>query len=259
MNKTLRIFTLYQILQKAPVEMLDYMEVYDIEERTFKRYIQFLNQYTELQIEHELGCYTNIAPPSTQDVCYELFEQQYRLSLVSVLMDAIRQSRQILVEQYTTSNKEQGDGKTLEPIRLTKDLKTLIAFDLERKETRSYKLARMTDVELLAQPNCQQKLYTSLHCDTFGMNATRLEPLTATFKPLAFKLLNEEFFLEEQQFNFQKKEAGYLVTLRVAKDKYQGFYRFYKGLEDQILLTPETQEKIDNWLQKVEKEREGKS
>lgn len=164
-------------------------------------------------------------------------EQQNELEWVHVLGEAMNRKRQVVLQQYRSSNSDSIADRKVEPFQFMEDYKAVWCYDTEDKSNKQFKIARMKGVALLSSSWFFEAEHYALFTDAFRMAAVApLAPMVALLSLKAYNLIIEEYPLTEKYIT--KEKNHYRLEIPIAD--YQGIGRFVLGLPGEIeVLEPE--------------------
>ncbi len=164
-------------------------------------------------------------------------EQDNELERVHVLGEAMNYKKQVMLQQYRSSNSGAVTDRKVEPFRFMEDYKAVWCYDTEDKSNKQFKISRMKAVELLPSSWFYEAEHHALFTDAFRMAAVApLATVTALLNLKAYNLIIEEYPLTEKYITKEKNQ----YRLKIPIADYQGIGRFVLGLQGEIeVLAPE--------------------
>lgn len=143
---------------------------------------------------------------------------KHRGTLISCLNRAITEGRQVRLIKYNSSNSSTVADRMVEPISLTDDFTTLNAFELVTQKQKTFKVARIEDVEILKTANKNQE--KSVELDLFGFSGPSELPVVVRLTFLAYRLLHEEFPVSRGYLSHKYKDETFPWEFRyVVREK----------------------------------------
>lgn len=205
--------------------------VFTLEETSLLRqYLAALSPVHPLKasIERKLYLSSELLP-----LAYELADK-HRATLISRLNRAITGGRQVLLIKYNSSNSSSIADRRVEPISLTDDFTTLNAFELDTQKQKTFKVARMEDVEILKTAQAHHE--ESVELDLFGFSGPIELPVLIRLSFMAYRLLFEEFPGSRAYLTLKDNGAMYPYEFRYAVRDFRGIGRFILGLTGEVVV-----------------------
>lgn len=163
---------------------------------------------------------------------------RHRATLISRLQGAIQQGRQVRLVKYHSSNSSSIEDRLVEPLSLTDDYAILNAFELDARKQKTFKLARIEDVEVL-EAACTN-IPEALELDLFGFSGPRPLPVVVRLSFLAHRLLHEEFPAARGYLSLKAPDEPFPYEFRYDVRDYRGLGRFLLGLPGEVqVVEPE--------------------
>lgn len=151
---------------------------------------------------------------------------------VQALVDAIKGKKKVILKAYESANSAEIRDRIVEPFSFTTNYIDIWAYDLEDGVNKSFKVARISDVEILNDSWTAEKLHRSQPIDCFRIHGHRPTKIKLLLSQRAKSLLIEEYPLSEKDI---KKVRGKWVF-----DGYvsgmEGVARFVLGLAAEIKI-----------------------
>lgn len=157
---------------------------------------------------------------------------KHRATLISRLNRAIGEGRQIRLIKYNSSNSSSIADRTVEPISLTDDFSTLNAYELATQKQKTYKIARMEDVEILKTAKVHHE--ESVELDLFGFSGHIELPVLIRLSFMAYRLLFEEFPVSRAYLILKDRGTSYPYEFRYMVRDFRGIGRFILGLAGEV-------------------------
>lgn len=167
---------------------------------------------------------------------------------IEKLSMAIKNERQVVLQNYHSANSNTVSDRLVEPIDLIEDYKTVVAYDVKNKSNRHFKLERIEGVKILEKSHKHRKNHHIVETDIFGMSGKENKKVQLKLSQRAALLLKEEYPLSRSYVTESK--SGYIFEGSIKS--FKGIGRFILGLLDEIEvlrpkdLTAYLEEKIDN-------------
>lgn len=157
---------------------------------------------------------------------------KHRATLISRLNRAIAEGRQVRLIKYHSSNSSTVADRLVEPINLTDDFTTLNAFELVSHKPKSFKIARIEDVEILSTTSVQHE--ESVELDLFGFSGPVPLPVVVRLTFLAYRLLFEEFPISRGYLAHRHQAGPFPWEFRYVVRDFRGIGRFLLGLPGEV-------------------------
>lgn len=152
---------------------------------------------------------------------------------VELLSQAIKGKKQVLLSSYHSANSSDVRDRLIEPISFGDDYQTVLALDVKDKTCKQFKLDRIGEVVVRAEPFQFEKYHERNTADIFGMTGRNTEMVTLRLKMRAYLLLREEFPLSIPYL--EKRDDGEYQFYGPVKS-FQGVGRFVMGLPDAVRI-----------------------
>ncbi len=156
----------------------------------------------------------------------------HRGTLISRINSAIKDGQQIRLVKYHSNHTSTIANRLVEPISLTDDFAILNAFEPESQKQKTFKLARMGDVEVLG--TACSSLPDSVELDFFGFSGPVPLPVVVRLSFLAHRLLHEEFPASRAYLIMKYKDEPYPWEFRYFVRDFRGIGRFLLGLPGEV-------------------------
>ncbi len=156
----------------------------------------------------------------------------HRGTLISRLNAAIAGGRQVRLVKYHSNNSASVEDRLVEPVSLTDDYAILNAYEPASQKQKTFKLARMEDVEVLGTSCASQPDADEL--DLFGFSGPAPLPVVVRLSFLAHRLLHEEFPASRGYLTMKNKDEPYPWEFRYLVRDFRGIGRFLLGLPGEV-------------------------
>jgi predicted DNA-binding transcriptional regulator YafY len=155
------------------------------------------------------------------------------IEIVSKLGEAIREKKQVLLQQYRSSNSDNISDRKVEPFEFLADYSAIWSYDKESKTCKQFRIARINDVQPLPGKWQHEAKHQVPFVDAFRMAAKApVSTVEAYLSLKAYNLLAEEFPLADK---FVKPGDGF-YHLDIPVADFNGIGRFVLGLLDEVQL-----------------------
>ena len=166
---------------------------------------------------------------------------------ILTLTEAIDKKRKVILKGYASSNSNQVKDRIIVPINLVYNNENLWAYDLEKKETREFRLSRISDIETDIEDAGYSHAFKKGEADVFRwINPKVNYHIKLKMSIAALNCLREEYSdtknLPESELYQVSPERWILDTTLPGLGAVR---RFYLGLADQIdILDTEDADKL---------------
>lgn len=170
---------------------------------------------------------------------------------ISKINTAIAENKQIEIKKYHSVSSGKIGNRIVEPILLVKSASQLVAYDINSKSIKHFKIKRMTEVEILDTKTIHSKeIYPT---DIFGFSSNNEIKIQLKLSEVAYKLLIEEF--PEAKIYIIQNHADNIFpyTFQYEVRSLVGVGRFILGLLGEIIVCSPNElknyidEKINNF------------
>lgn len=165
---------------------------------------------------------------------YKALKQQQQgddLTKIHILSNAIRNKKQVCLKSYRSSNSDKITDRIVEPFDYMPDYRSVWCYEIESKSCKQFKLARISQIELINRDWENEPLHTIRFTDAFRISASKaMDSIEARLSLKAYNLLIEEFPLSREYV--EENNGAYRLKIPVAG--YQGIVRFVIGLPGEI-------------------------
>lgn len=158
-----------------------------------------------------------------------LREQQARN--VSVLYEAIKQERCVLLKNYSSPHSNTQTNRLVEPFLFMNANREVRCYEIASKMNKTFKVARIEEVEMMDVTWSHKSRHKQVFTDIFMFSDEQLLPVKLRLGRLACSLLREEYPRSERYIT-QEDDHHWLVDMNVCS--YTGIGRFVLGLYDDI-------------------------
>lgn len=158
----------------------------------------------------------------------------HRGTLISRINSAIKDGQQIRLVKYHSNNTSTIADRLVEPISMTDYFAILNAFEPESQKQKTFKLARIEDVEVLG--SACSSLPDSEELDFFGFSGPVPLPVVIRLSFLAHRLLHEEFPASRAYLTMKYKDEPYPWEFRYFVRDFRGLSRFILGLPGEVVV-----------------------
>lgn len=156
----------------------------------------------------------------------------HRATLISRLHAAITEGQQVRLVKYHSNNSSSIEDRLVEPLSLSDDFATLSAFELGSQKQKTFKLARIEDVEILG-PGSSNRPETH-ELDLFGFSGPVPLPVVIRLSFRAHRLLHEEFPASRAYLTYKYPGDNFPWEFRYLVRDYRGLGRFLLGLPGEV-------------------------
>lgn len=151
---------------------------------------------------------------------------------IEALNDAMREKVQVVLRGYESAHSDETKDRLVEPFAFTPNMIDVWAYDVEKDDSRVFKVMRIHSVELTDTPWAFEDKHQVKKPDVFRMTGTPVEKIALQLNTRAKSLLVEEYPLAERDL---KREDGTWI-LRTTINSVEGAGRFVLGLAADIKI-----------------------
>ena len=159
----------------------------------------------------------------------ELREQM--AACVGTLYEAIKQKNKVVIHGYSSSHSGTRADRVVEPFLFLSDNSEVRCYEMSSRMNKTFKVARMTSVEMLADgwehEDCHRQMFT----DIFMFSGEERTPVTLRLDRVAYNLLGEEHPAARPLL---APDGGSHWQCRLEVCSLVGVGRFVMGLLDHI-------------------------
>lgn len=149
---------------------------------------------------------------------------------VEALADAIKRKKQVVLRGYESAHSNETKDRLVEPIEFTANMIDIWAYDVDKGESRVFKVSRIHEVEVTDADWAFQSKHKVLKPDVFRMTGTHSEKITLQLNTRAKSLLLEEYPLAEK--DLRRQDGKWILTTTI--HSLEGAGRFVIGLAADI-------------------------
>jgi proteasome accessory factor C len=269
-TKLLRLFQIISVLKTGRWAIKSLAERFDTSERTIYRYIKLLEEVELLiekdfdgkyfihSSSDELGnseftieemklikkliqtevdnnplkelLLKKLSLNSELDKVPNLIVHARRGKLIEVLAQAIKEKKQLILQNYHSANSSEIKDRLVEPMEFGDNYQTIIALDTKDKKSKQFKIDRIGDVVETGKAFKHEDLHTKTSTDIFGMTGGKSTWITLNLKMRSFLLLREE---HPMSLPYIEKTADGVYQFHGPVHNFDGIGRFVLGLLDE--------------------------
>ena len=270
-TKLLRLFQIISVLKTGRWSIKSLAERFDTSERTIYRYIRLLEELELLiekdfdgkyfihSSNDELGeseftieemklikkliqtevdnnplkelLLKKLSLNSELDKVPNLIVNARRGKLVEKISEAIKEKKQLILQNYHSANSSDIKDRLIEPIEFGDNYQTVIALDTKDKVSKQFKIDRIGEIVDTGKPFAHEKLHQKKSTDIFGMSGSGSTWVTLNLKMRSYLLLREEHPLSIPYI--EKSDEGH-YQFHGPVNNFDGIGRFVMGLIDEI-------------------------
>lgn len=149
------------------------------------------------------------------------------------LKKAITNKQQVILKNYSSSNSRTYKDRLVEPFEFTSIYDSVWAYDIEDKQCKTFKIARIGEVLFNGKLQEFKSKHKEKKIDIFRFSGDAEIDISFTMSRIAYNLLIEEFPVSDK-FVKEINENTYVFTGWVSN--FIGVSRFILGLMDEIYL-----------------------
>lgn len=150
---------------------------------------------------------------------------------ISVLYDAIKLERQVLLRGYASPHSKTNKDRLVEPFLLMNNNNEVRCFEPASMMNKTFKVSRMQNVEMLDTEWQHGSLHRQMYTDIFMFSGEERMPVSLLLGQLAYNILKEEY-PQAKPFLSDAGNGRHLLRLDVCS--YAGIGRFCLGLFEDI-------------------------
>lgn len=147
------------------------------------------------------------------------------------LKKAITKNQQVVLKNYSSSNSRTYKDRLVEPFGFTSIYDSVWAYDVEDKQCKTFKVARIGEVLFNGKPHDFKLKHKEKSIDIFRFSGDNTIDISFNMSRLAYNLLVEEYPMSDE-FIKRLNEDTYIFKGWVSN--YIGVGRFVLGLMDEI-------------------------
>lgn len=166
---------------------------------------------------------------------------------ISRLTEAIRDRKQVILHNYHSANSSVISDRRVEPIALTENMQTLMAYEIKTQTTKFFKLERVGETEVTEIRFKHADRHEKPETDAFGMSEKPVIHIKIRLGMRASLLLQEEFPAITPCISIQKE--GNLLEADV--NGFKGIGRFLAGIMEDISMIepPELSQYLEKYFE----------
>lgn len=178
----------------------------------------------------------------------DLITDKTSAACIEALGEAIRTKKKVILKNYESANSQSVSNRYVEPFSFTTNYIDVWAYDLEKKQNRVYKIARISEVVILEEPWEHESKHHKTATDCFRMNGCESFAVKIELSLRAKSLLIEEYPLAERDIHF----TNGVWILETIVHSLEGIGRFIIGLagEIRIIDSPALEEYVKEYIKK---------
>lgn len=154
--------------------------------------------------------------------------QLHNSRIVQLIRAGLNSSRCLKLYRYRSLTSNTVEDRLVEPLELTPDFRYLIAWDLDKKGQRQFKIDRIEDVDLLDQTITPGRFCSPM--DLFGLTGDQWLQVRLRLSATAHHLMIEEFPLSRPYI----RKAGEHIIFDGQVRHWKGIGRFVLGLPGEV-------------------------
>ena len=151
---------------------------------------------------------------------------------IEALNEAMKGRRQVVLKGYESANSDEMRDRLVEPFSFTPNMIDVWAYDVEKADSRVFKVMRIHEVEVTDTPWAFEDKHEVKKPDIFRMTGSPVEDISLQLNTRAKSLLLEEHPLAEKEL---KREGGKWI-LNTTINSLEGAGRFVIGLAADVKI-----------------------
>lgn len=157
--------------------------------------------------------------------------QEARKKKIDIINEAMVKKQMLLIKGYSSPHSQTKKDRIVEPFLLMNDGMDLRCHEVSSKMNKTFKLSRMTGVEVLDTPWIAEKEHRTVYTDLFTFSGEEVHHIKLLMGQLSHNLMLEERPRSVRYFTEQENNKWLFETDVVS---YLGIGRFILGLYDDI-------------------------
>lgn len=149
------------------------------------------------------------------------------------LKKAVGSEETVTLVNYSSSNSKTRKDRMVEPFEFTSIYDSVWAYDLEDKQCKTFKIARIGEVVFVGEKQRFQELHLKKDIDVFRFSGMERINISFNMTLIAYNLLIEEYPLTESYIT-PKDENSFVLDGWVTS--FTGVSRFLLGLMDEVSI-----------------------
>lgn len=149
---------------------------------------------------------------------------------IEALNVAIKDKKQVILKGYESAHSDETKDRLVEPFSFTPNMIDIWAYDIEKQDSRVYKVMRIHSVEVLGTEWAYSEKHEVKKPDVFRMSGKLNEKIVLELDTRAKSLLVEEYPLAEK--DLKRKDGKWILTTTI--HSLEGAGRFVIGLAGDI-------------------------
>ncbi len=159
----------------------------------------------------------------------EQLRQSDDLTKIQKLSDAIQNKKQVILKNCRSFNSNKITDRKVEPFDYLPDFPSVWSYEYESKSCKQFKLARMSQIEIIQKYWGDELLHRLSFTDAFRISAPKPDgKVSALLSLKAYNLLIEEYRLSKEFIT--QEDKGYELDIPVAG--FNGIGRFVKACRE---------------------------
>lgn len=150
---------------------------------------------------------------------------------ISILHDCIRQQLMVVLKGYSSPHSQTRKDRLVEPFTMMNNNQEVRCYEPASGMNKTFKIARMDDVEPLATTWLNQHKHRKMHTDVFMFSSEEQVQLRMVMGMLSHNVMLEEYPRTKGLFQ-QMDDGRWLLEIKVCS--FKGIGRFVLGLYEDI-------------------------
>lgn len=177
-----------------------------------------------------------------------VFSNTEKSANVNNLLEAVRNKRQVVLHNYSSSSSGEVSDRTVEPFALTTGYTHAWCYDIDKKRNSVFRAERIGSVEILKDMWENEDLHREEKMDAFHMTGDDSIHAVLKLDLMAKNLLCEEY--PDARTSLSSTGDGWTLDIKV--QKIEGLARFYMGLASHISIVdcPELNQYVKDYSRK---------
>lgn len=162
----------------------------------------------------------------------DFIDKKSNAANVQTLASAIKGKKKVILHGYESANSGEIRNRTIEPFAFTTNYIDILSYDLEESQNKTFKIARIGEVEILDEVWTAEKSHLAPLTDCFRMHGHSPTKVKLLLSQRAKSLLTEEYPLAEKDIRNVRGQWIFESTIC----GLEGISRFVLGLAAEIKI-----------------------
>lgn len=169
---------------------------------------------------------------STGQISREVVHVQLS-KIAEILQEAIRKKKQVVLKKYLSVHSNSISDRRVEPVCLTENLQSLVAYEPASKSVKLFNIQRITDVQIGRRNISNENNHTTTEVDAFGfLKGDHIYPVELKLNLRAYILLREQYPLSKPYL--RESGRGNVYTFKAQVYDLKPVLHFLLGFSDDV-------------------------